>query len=266
MSKRHFFSLSAILLLAYLVGLILFIPPKRIEMWVQSFTHDAIKWQQLAVDLNGVTLKQIHFNPPLMTPDRAIDQLTLSPKIFSLLVGKLGVEYQLQFERTQLIGEATWNGQQGRITWTNQMAELAKLAALWIGPMSSEIQGSADGSGWLTLTTTAPLSMDGGEWRTQLKDFGAFGAKMTPFTLTGVVKTKNIMEIKIAGKGDVAVSGTLTLQTLWPNLRASSINGELQIQPIKPNLPGLAGQFLRKGEAIRMILSGTLANLQWRIQ
>lgn len=264
MSKRDILGLGVILLVTYLIGLVIFMPPDRMERWLKTQTDGKIIWKSLSLGWEGVRFEQVHFIPPLFSPDKPIEHIALRPLFLPMFSGKLGVAYTLQLDFAHLQGDATWNGQNGRLEWEAKMEDLTKLAALWIGPMGSEIKGTGRGEGWLTIASLQ--GMDGGEWETQFKGVTAFGAKLEPLTLQGVVKEKNIMEIKVAGKGDLAVAGKIIVKTTLPDLRTSSVNGELQIQPLKSNIPGLVGQVLGKGQAIRMILSGSVGNMQWQMQ
>ncbi|MBF0127634.1 MAG: hypothetical protein HQM02_10545 [Magnetococcales bacterium] len=266
MSRRPVFVLPGVLLAAYLVGLALYLPPDRLELWLKSASGGRVGWEAMTLGWEGLRFTRVRFVPPLFSQDKPLDQITLRPRLFPLLMGNLGMAYQFQFETTRIQGEGAWDGQQTRLEWRIDLEDLARVMELWLGPMGTELQGKGKGAGWLTATTRAPMVLESGAWELQLQGMSAFGARMDPFTLTGTVKEKNLMEIKLTGKGEIAVAGKVTLQATPPNLRASSVQGELQIQPITPNLGGVLGQMLGKGQPVKMLLSGSVENLQWRTQ
>ncbi|MBF0341709.1 MAG: hypothetical protein HQL95_12220 [Magnetococcales bacterium] len=265
MSKRSIAGMFLVMLTAYLAGLVIFLPPERLQGWSGSIIGDRLTWKELALGWEGVRLNKLRVNPPIFHPDREIDSLLLSPRFLPLFVGRLALGYDLGLDILRLTGEASWNGREARLEWQNRMEELSKLATLWLGPLGAEIRGKGEGTGWLAATTQPPQSVESGEWETRLQGLTAFGAKIDPMTFNGRIKEKNVMEITVAGKGDIAVSGKITLKITLPNPQAGPVSGELQIQPLKTNLPGMAGQFLARGQAVRLVLSGTLENLQWRM-
>ncbi|MBF0440085.1 MAG: hypothetical protein HQL93_13335 [Magnetococcales bacterium] len=238
-------------------------PSDRLGAWLQGHTQGRLTWQTTSLGWEGLRLGMVRVIPPIFTPDREIEQILLRPLILPLFLGKLGVRYQVGMDFAKLDGTVTWNGQKGRLEWQARMDDSSKLAALMLGPMGNEVKGKGDGSGWFNVTRT---EIEEGEGEIQWRGLSAFGAKIEPFTLNTTVKEKNVLEIKLAGKGEIAVSGKLTLNVMMANLDSSAIRGEVLIQPIKSNLPGLAGQFLAKGQPVRFIVSGSVTNLQWRVQ
>ncbi|MBF0165899.1 MAG: hypothetical protein HQM01_15580 [Magnetococcales bacterium] len=265
MTKRAIAGVVAVLLLSYVAGLALFMPPDRLTQGARALIGDRMSWQRFAIGWDGIRLSKVRFNPPLFNPDRDIDVVRIYPTLLPLFSGRLGAGYDIGLEFGRLEGEGTWNGHQGRLEWRLHLEELGKLAALWLGPLGAELRGKGLGSGWMNASTDEPRTLESGEGEIQLQGVVAFGAKIEPLNLSTKVKEPNLIEITLAGKGDVAVSGKLTLRVLPTDPRAGPINGEIQIQPVKTNLPGLAGQFLARGQPVRLLLSGTLATPQWRL-
>ncbi|MEO5333902.1 MAG: hypothetical protein H7839_17960 [Magnetococcus sp. YQC-5] len=268
MSRKQIVGIVAVMLVAYLVGLVIYLPPDRMDQWLKKITQGRMSWQSVSLGWEGLRFVKLHGTPPFFSPDKEIEEVILRPQILPVLLGRIGVSYQMRLDFIRLGGDVTvnWNGANSRLAMEAQMDDLTKLAALWLGPMGGEVKGKGDGKGWMIATTTKPMGLDGGEWEIQGKGVTAFGARIEPLILNGVVKEKNVMEIRISGKGEIAVAGKLILKIILPEIRTSSISGEVQIQPIKANLPGMAGQFLGKGQPVRMTVSGSLDTMQWRIQ
>ncbi len=252
------------MLIAYLIGLVILLPGDRVEGWLREATGNRMSWRAMTVGWDGVTLEEVRMHPPLFSQDKPIERLAVRPRPWPLLLGRLGVDYRLRLETVEAVGEAAWNGREGRLEWRATIGDLSRPMGLWLGPMAAEIRGRGEGNGWLSGVTDA-THMDGGSWEVVLRDVTAFGARMDPCTLTATVREKDVMEIKLAGKGEIALTGQITLRAAWPDPRASRVEGELRVQPIKPNPGGLMGQSLARGQPIVVTLSGTLENPQWRM-
>lgn len=265
MSRRRILALIGVVLFAWLAGLALFVPAERLEPWLTRATRGKLAWRGMELGPGGLVLTGVRVIPPLFTPEREIERLTLRPLLLPLLSGRLGAAFGLRLDPMTLDGTIVRSGEKGRLEWRLQVGDLARLAPLWLGPLGAELHGSGAGGGWFEAGLATP-TLEAGEWELPLRQVTAFGAGIDPLTLTGTVKEKNRMEIRLSGKGDVALSGRLLLQELLPAPLTAPISGEIQIQPIKPNLPGLAGQLLAKGHPVRLLLSGTLETPQWRVQ
>ncbi|MBF0190905.1 MAG: hypothetical protein HQL99_07100 [Magnetococcales bacterium] len=267
MSRRALFGVIGVTLIAYVVGLVLFLPQERLKRWSYALIGDRITWKSFTIGWQGIRFDSVRLNPtaaPSQT-GQAIDSIRLTPRILPFFSGRLGAGYELALEQARLSGEGLWNGREAKLEWQLRMDTLTPLASVWLGPLGAEVRGKGEGTGWLTVATQTPQAVESGEWETRLLGVTAFGAKIDPLTLTGRMKDRNLMEIIVSGKGEIALSGKLNLKITLPDPRASVVSGELQIQPVKPNLPGMAGQLLAKGQAVRLTLSGTLDNLQWRL-
>lgn len=265
MSKRAILGVMLVLILSYGAGLALFMPPERLTGWSRALIGERMSWQKSSLGWDGIRFSKVRFTPPLFNPDRDIDSMRFHPSFLPLFSGRLGAGYEIGMPFGRLEGEGSWNGHQGRLEWRLHLEELDKLAGLWLGPLGAELRGKGLGSGWMNASTDEPHTLESGEGEIQLQGVVAFGAKIEPLNLSTKVKEPNLVEIALAGKGDVAVSGKITARFLPAAPRAGPLHGEIQIQPVKTNLPGLAGQLLARGQPVRLLLSGTLANPQWRM-
>ncbi|MEO5346997.1 MAG: hypothetical protein H7834_11555 [Magnetococcus sp. YQC-9] len=267
MSKRAIIGVLVVLLGSYLAGLVCFLPPERLANGVRAVIGERVSWKALSIGWEGVRFSRVRWQPPLFNPDRDIDFMRFYPVLWPLFSGRLAAGFQIGLDVAQLEGEASssWDRKQARLVWRVKFEDLGKLATLWLGPLGSEVRGKGDAGGWFAGTTGEPQAVDSGEWESQLQGVVAFGAKVEPLSISGRIKEPNLLEITLAGKGDVAVSGKITVRIIPADPRASPLNGEVQIQPVKTNLPGLAGQFLARGQAVRLLVSGTPAAPQWRM-
>ncbi|MBF0295200.1 MAG: hypothetical protein HQL96_08415 [Magnetococcales bacterium] len=265
MNRKTVLALFGVMLIAYLIGLVILLPMERVEGWLREATGNRMSWRALTMGWDGVTLEEIRVHPPLFSQDKPIERLAVRPRPWPLLLGRIGMDYRLNFETVAAVGEATWNGRAGRLEWQATIGDLAQVMGLWLGPMGAQIQGRGEGNGWLSGVNDASPAMDGGSWEMVLRDVVAFGARMDPCTLTAAVKEKDAMEIRLAGKGEIALTGQVTLRMNWSDPRTSRIQGELRVQPIKPNPGGLMGQALARGQPLALTIAGTLDNPQWRM-
>jgi len=168
-----------------------------------------------------INLQQVSLTLPPPAPKVTLDEITLSPSLLNLLIGKFKASFDIKSQKTQLGGMFSLKGQQLETTFRAEEIDLGKLGVF---TLAAGIDGSAllSGSGDVTLNL-ADYSSTQGSLSLSLKNLG-----LEPQTLFGFAIPK--ISISEGTAYFEATNGKLTIKQfkLGKNgNKADDINGSL---------------------------------------
>ena len=253
----------AVLLLSWLLGLALFFPHGHLESWARAGSRGQLAWSGLELGWTQVKIRELRFLRPPMPPAYDVREVRVSANPFSLLLGGLSTEFALELDAARLAGTAHVRPGASTVDWRLDVSDLKPLT-LVPGWPEGGIAGSGAGEGAVTVDWIGQ-SLLSGAGKMVLNGIAFMGVEIPTLTLKGTVPEKNRVVVRVSGQGNVAVSGSLTLQILPGRLGDSRLTGTLQVQPLKSRLAGVAGALLA-GRRIALVFSGVLSNPRWRIR
>ncbi len=255
--------LLGLLLLSWLVGLVLFSPRQSLDVWLRAQAGEGMTWNRLEVGIRAIRIKGLRLLSPPLPPAYEVRELTLSPNFSHLPLLRLSTDYDLALATMRMTGLAWISPGAAEVEWRLRINDLQPLTRVPGWPEGG-ITGSGAGEGGLTLDPGGG-HLNAGQGQLVLNDLSFLGVEIAKLTLKGTVKKPDRVAIRVSGRGNVAVSGTLNIQIDPGRFADGRLTGTLRVQALKGRIRGVAGTVL-SGRPVSLVFSGKISNPRWRLQ
>lgn len=265
MSDRHTPALLGrlflVLCVAYVMGLVLFFPGRWGAGWIRALTPAVVQWQALALNGEGLHWKDVTVSGVAPLSRLVLSEVHLAPQWFALFRGDLAAAYRIRHEGGQVEGVVQWSTGALQVQWQHRVDDFSLFQAVFSLPAPPVGRGVGEGQ---VVLGRAPGVLRSGRWSFEGKSMALLGVELASLHIKGEIPKENRLKVQLSGKGNVALSGQVTLKVRGDLLEGSPVSGRVKIQPLSGRLQGAVGAVLGEKPAT-LVLGGTLGRPSWTL-
>lgn len=256
MKKIAFYTL--LLLASYIGGLFYTMPMASVDSWVQQKAKGRLSWEKMELQWDGVHLQQVTLEGVETKQPVTIENLVVTPQLSALLGGKLAAGLDGELEQVKFQATLVKVEQGIEVEWQAEIEEIEPLAKRLLGDVMPTLKGKGDAQGSLLVSLNPPV-MQQGKWESNWQQLSAYGAEVDTGSIQGTIEN-NRVEMDLSARGDVALSGKLTLRTKLPNWKQSPLSGRVEVRPENGDI----AKIFPGGRPVAFQASGVLQAPQWK--
>jgi hypothetical protein len=250
-----------VVLFAYLIGLVVFLPDQYVEKWVLAKNANRLEWTNFSVHWGRFHLENVRLAGQPKLQNLVFSRVVVSPLYSRLLLGRKTADINILSGFGEL--KARVNVGQGDtldVDFDADIPDINTLLAASGNPEHVELHGRASITGSAKLDLAAGKVLDTA-WQAEMSELNGYDIRLTHATADGRMEM-DLMKVLLAANGDLAVSGTLSAVPILFDPAATGISGTLEISPGEPKAGSLAATLFSDGKAKRLQITGVVGNPQ----
>ena len=245
-------------LIAYVGALFYTLPVASVESWLKQKAKGKLRWEEMALQWDGVQLKQVELVALEREAPVKFEQITVAPQLSALLKGTLAADLNGQLEHLHFNAVVTREAPGVLIAWDADIHSLKPLLNQLVGTALPAIEGEGSATGTMQVAIN-PLVIQQGQWESTWGQMKAYGVEIDQGSIQGTIENNRI-DMDLSARGDVALSGKMTIRAKLQAWKQSPLGGKLEIRPENPSV----AQIFPKGRPIAVQMMGTLGEPRWK--